>query len=73
MRETLVGKHLLTRASVVMDIMGWSSSSMAKRYQHITAQIRKDIANRVGGLLWDAVEDGPGDDEDGPAGVSAPA
>jgi integrase len=56
-----------------MDIMGWSSSSMAKRYQHITAQIRKDIANRVGGLLWDAVEDGPGDDEDGPAGVSAPA
>jgi hypothetical protein len=35
----------------VMDIMGWSSSSMAKRYQHLTAQIRKDIAKRVGGLL----------------------
>jgi integrase len=38
----------------VMDLMGWSSSSMVKRYQHITQQIRMDIAVRVGGLLWEA-------------------
>lgn len=37
----------------VMDLMGWSSSSMVKRYQHITAQIRMDIAVRLGGLLWE--------------------
>ncbi|WP_344220640.1 tyrosine-type recombinase/integrase [Kribbella sancticallisti] len=24
----------------VMDLMGWPASSMVKRYQHITAQIR---------------------------------
>jgi integrase len=29
----------------VMDVMGWSSSSMVKRYQHITAPVRMDIAN----------------------------
>lgn len=36
----------------VMDIMGWSNSAMAKRYQHLTAQVRRDIAKQVGGLLW---------------------
>ncbi|MEU8227093.1 site-specific integrase [Kribbella sp. NPDC048915] len=36
----------------VMDVMGWSSSSMVKRYQHITAPVRMDIAERVGGLIW---------------------
>jgi integrase len=35
----------------VMDAMGWFSSSMVKRYQHITAPVRMDIAKRVGGLL----------------------
>ncbi|MFI5732594.1 hypothetical protein ACIA49_20920 [Kribbella sp. NPDC051587] len=25
---------------------------MVKRYQHITATVRMDIAKRVGGLLW---------------------
>ncbi|WP_439428062.1 tyrosine-type recombinase/integrase [Micromonospora sp. LA-10] len=37
----------------VMGIMGWSNSTMAARYQHLTAQVRRDIAQRVGGLLWD--------------------
>ncbi|MEV6411861.1 site-specific integrase [Kribbella sp. NPDC051718] len=37
----------------VMDLMGWSSSSMVKRYQHVTAQIRMDIAARLGGLIWE--------------------
>jgi hypothetical protein len=52
----------------VMDIMGWSSSSMARRYQHITAEIRKDIARRVGDLIWDDDDD----QDDGIGGVRAP-
>jgi integrase len=36
----------------VMGIMGWSNTAMAARYQHITAAIRRDVAQRVGGLLW---------------------
>jgi integrase len=34
----------------VVGIMGWSDGSMAMRYQHLTGEIRKDIAKRVGGL-----------------------
>ncbi len=47
----------------VIGIMGWSDGSMAMRYQHITAEIRKDIAKRVGGLLWATGEE---DQEGGP-------
>jgi integrase len=36
----------------VMEFMGWSNTAMAKRYQHITAGLRRDVASRVGGLLW---------------------
>jgi integrase len=39
-----------TRA--VMDMMGWSSSSMAARYQHVTNDLRHDIADSLGGLFW---------------------
>lgn len=35
-----------------MDLMGWSHGSMAKRYQHVTAGIREDIAARLDSLLW---------------------
>jgi hypothetical protein len=35
-----------------MEIMGWSHSAMAARYQHLTGPVRDDIASRVGGLLW---------------------
>ena len=51
----------------VMEIMGWSSSAMATRYQHITAQIRSDIARRVGGLIWPGHRDP--DDDGGLAGT----
>lgn len=51
----------------VMGIMGWSNSSMAARYQHLTAQVCHDIAKRIGGLLWSS------DDDDGPAGVPVAA
>jgi integrase len=36
----------------VMGLMGWSHSSMVARYQHITAAVQTDVAERVGGLLW---------------------
>lgn len=35
-----------------MEFMGWSNSSMAKRYQHVTAPLRRDIAERLSGFLW---------------------
>lgn len=36
----------------VMEFMGWSNSSMAKRYQHVTAVLRGNIAKRLNGFLW---------------------
>jgi integrase len=33
-------------------VMGWSTTAMAARYQHVTDPIRQDIAKRVGDLLW---------------------
>jgi len=46
----------------VMGIMGWSNSAMAARYQHITAVIQRDVARRVGGLLWRQDGAGAGDE-----------
>ena len=34
--------------------MGWSSESMAARYQHVTDAIRTDVATQVGDLIWQA-------------------
>jgi integrase len=39
-----------------MALMGWSHSAMAARYQHLTAAIQTDVAERVGGLLWATTE-----------------
>lgn len=36
----------------VMDFMGWSNTAMAKRYQHLTAALRTDIADRLNGYFW---------------------
>lgn len=36
----------------VMALMGWADTGMAKRYQHVTGQVRRDVAQRVGILLW---------------------
>jgi hypothetical protein len=52
---------------------GWSSSSLAARYQHLTTQIRRDIAKRVGGLIWEQTDAPSEKDDDGPTGVSAAA
>lgn len=38
----------------VMDFMGWSNATMARRYQHVTAAVQNDIAARLGGFLWAA-------------------
>ena len=35
-----------------MQIMGWSSTAMAARYQHVTVGIRRKVAKQVGGLIW---------------------
>ncbi len=43
----------------VMGIMGWSHTAMAARYQHVTTAIQRDIAGRVGGLIWDTDKDEP--------------
>ncbi|MBB4767494.1 hypothetical protein ACFQFC_25065 [Amorphoplanes digitatis] len=39
-----------------MGVMGWATTSMAARYQHMTDPIRADIAKRVGGLIWKPAE-----------------
>ncbi|MCX5119887.1 site-specific integrase [Micromonospora sp. NBC_00362] len=57
----------------VMGIMGWSDSGMARRYQHLTGQVRRDVAKRVGGLLWQPPETANNDPDDGAAGVLSKA
>jgi integrase len=41
----------------VMGLMGWSTTAMAARYQHITGVVRSDVAQRVGGLIWGQPDD----------------
>ncbi|MEU7934503.1 tyrosine-type recombinase/integrase [Micromonospora echinofusca] len=50
----------------VMGIMGWSNSAMAVRYQHMTDQVRRDIAQQLGGLLWGDPPRRPGESGDEP-------
>jgi integrase len=49
--------------STAMALMGWSSAAMARRYQHVIDSVRHDVANQIGGLLWEAHEE-PADDHD---------
>jgi hypothetical protein len=44
----------------VMSLMGWSSESMAARYQHVTDALRSQVASQVGELTWDSP---PGNDD----------
>jgi integrase len=41
----------------VMSLMGWSSESMAARYQHVTDTMRSQVASQVGELIWDSPAD----------------
>jgi integrase len=36
----------------VMDFMGWSNATIVRRYSHVTARLRRDIAERLDGYLW---------------------
>jgi integrase len=55
----------------VMGLMGWATGDMAKRYQHLTDEVRADIAERVGELLWDPAP--AEDDGQSGTGVRVPA
>jgi hypothetical protein len=44
----------------VMSLMGWSSESMAVRYQHVTDAMRSQVASQLGDLIWNPPA-GPGD------------
>ncbi|HYZ08824.1 MAG TPA: tyrosine-type recombinase/integrase [Pseudonocardiaceae bacterium] len=49
----------------VMQIMGWSDASVAKRYMHVPNEFVAAIAAQVGGLIWADPSDAAGED-DGP-------
>jgi integrase len=42
----------------VMDIMGWSDASIAKRYMHVPRELVTAIAAEVGALMWARGDDG---------------
>jgi hypothetical protein len=56
----------------VMEIMGWSDASIAKRYMHVPSEFLTAIADQVGGLVWADPDDNDADD-DPPASVPVPA
>ncbi|MEU9055669.1 site-specific integrase [Streptomyces sp. NPDC048384] len=53
----------------VMGLMGWSTTAMAARYQHMVDSVRHDVARQVDGLIWKPDEDGSADDDDRAAGM----
>lgn len=57
----------------VMGLMGWSTTAMAARYQHMVDTVRVDVARQVDGLIWKPDAKGSGEDDDGAAGVLVPA
>ncbi|WP_443074835.1 tyrosine-type recombinase/integrase [Streptomyces sp. NBC_01431] len=52
---------------VVMQIMGWSSTAMAARYQHVTGGILADVAQQVGGLIREVAKTAEEDGSNGSA------
>jgi integrase len=36
----------------VMGLMGWSNTAMVARYQHMTSAVQRDVADRLGYVLW---------------------
>lgn len=55
-----------------MGLMGWSSNSMAARYQHMVDTVRTSIAEQVDGLIWERPQDFPDEGDDGAAGALVP-
>ncbi len=50
-----------------MGLMGWSTTAMAARYQHMVDAVRTDIAKQVDGLIWQPETDRSNDDGDATA------
>ncbi|MGW7057785.1 tyrosine-type recombinase/integrase [Streptomyces sp. NPDC054904] len=48
----------------VMGLMGWSTTAMAARYQHMVDAVRTDVARQVDGLIWKTDADRPDDNAD---------
>ena len=44
--------YVTARTATVMSLMGWSSDSTAARYQHVTDDLRIEVAGQVGDLIW---------------------
>jgi integrase len=40
-------------ARTVMALMGWSSTALLQRYQHVVDELRRDAAHRIGQALWE--------------------
>jgi hypothetical protein len=45
-----------------MDLMGWSTTAMAARYQHMVDAVRADVAKQVDSLIWRPDEQAPNRD-----------
>ncbi len=46
-----------------MGLMGWSTTAMAARYQHMVDSVRNDVARQVDGLIWKPIGGGSTDDD----------
>ncbi|UXY20746.1 site-specific integrase [Streptomyces cynarae] len=53
----------------VMGLMGWSTTAMAARYQHMVDSVRSEVARQVDGLIWKPDGDSPDDGDDGFSGA----
>lgn len=56
----------------VMGLMGWSTTAMTARYQHMVDTVRTDVARQVDGLIWKPAGELPKDDDDGAHGAVVP-
>jgi integrase len=72
-RHTAATMLLVLRVPLpaVMEIMGWSDASIAKRYMHVPAEFLAAIAEQVGGFAWAPPTDEDGDDGESGAIVRA--
>ncbi|MEU0990692.1 site-specific integrase [Streptomyces sp. NPDC005953] len=55
----------------VMGLMGWSTTAMAARYQHMVDTVRTNVAEQVDGLIW-RTDTPDSDDDDGLSGALVP-
>lgn len=60
-------------ARVVMGQMGWSTITLAERYEDFVDEMSRDAADRMGGLLWPAVATQTDPVPDGPSSATTTA